>query len=294
MAKQKRKNTGTPFELQLQQIYQQILALNGEQFKNIRVERRAKIDSKAIKKKGKPLKHEIDLYWEFQSSGITHKVCVQAKDDEVTLGMVLTFKAVLDDIAGQPRGIMVTSRHFQEGAFETAKQNGIELYHLRPPGEGDGIHTINLTIQPIIVEVKSLSLNFYDQVPQLDPPINFQLRVGEFFDESGHPFISVSKLLKDAAPSGFDDGLHSGEYVFEQPAYIHTGRSDISRLRIKSVIAQYQFTKQAPREINLFLQHVLESLTVAKSFLIDNKGVVRQAGQKVSQRNQWKLRGAVS
>lgn len=268
-----RKNTGTPFEKELQDIYQKIIALDGHDIENVRVERRAKIDSKSVQKRGKPLKHEIDLYWEFRASGITHKVCLQAKDDEVTLAMVLTFKGVLDDIAGQPRGIMVTSKHFQEGAFETARMHGIELYQLRPPGENDGITTIHITLLPVAVETRSLKFE-YGQLPEFDE--NMQLQVGQFFDEHGTPCMTVPDLHKTCTPKGEDwQGLRSVEHFFEEPTYIHTGDHRFPRIQVKKATFEFELVKLPERQIVLSVDQVLESLTGAQSYFRDNKGSVR-------------------
>jgi len=79
---------------------------------------------------GKTTDHEIDVFWRHQVGNIFHEVVIQAKDwtRPVIQGEVLKFKAVLDDLPNQPRGIMVARAGFQKGARTTAEANGIMLF----------------------------------------------------------------------------------------------------------------------------------------------------------------------
>jgi hypothetical protein len=45
---------------------------------------------------------------------------------------VLAFKAILDDIPGQPRGVIVSRSGFQRGAWKVALASGIQLFQLGP------------------------------------------------------------------------------------------------------------------------------------------------------------------
>lgn len=78
--------------------------------------------------------HQIDVYWEFDIAGIPHQDVIQSKNwkNRVRQGELLLFSRVLEDIPGQPRGIVVARRGFQRGAREFAKKNRIELYQLEP------------------------------------------------------------------------------------------------------------------------------------------------------------------
>ena len=49
----------------------------------------------------------------------------------------MKFKAVLDDLPDQPRGIIVSRNGFQRGARDFAAANGILLYELREPNDDD-------------------------------------------------------------------------------------------------------------------------------------------------------------
>ena len=270
----KPKNTGSALESRLQEMYTKILAFEGDSFQNVRVDRRARIASKSIVKKGKPLLHEIDLYWEFRSSGILHKVCVQAKDDEVSLGMVHTFKSVLDDIAGQPRGMMVTTKHFHSGAFATAQHHGIELYALRPPDAADGMTKICISLRPSVVETRSVSME-YDELPRKDMTV--QVSVAQFFDAEGKPYMTVPEVQQLCMPPKGEvwEGLKRGECTFDKPTYIHTGDERIERVQVKKVQFEFELVKLPERDIVLSVDEMLQSLTGAQSYFRDNTGAVR-------------------
>jgi hypothetical protein len=85
-----------------------------------------------VVKQGTKTKHQIDVYWEFTLAGVPYRAAVQAKNwaDPVDQGEVLKFEAVLRDLPGQPRGIMVTAQGYQKGALEVAAACGIKVYEL--------------------------------------------------------------------------------------------------------------------------------------------------------------------
>jgi len=96
--------------------------------------------------------------------GITYLTLIQAKDwaKAVDQGEVLKFKAILDDIPGQPRGLSVARSGFQTGAEEVARGNGIKLYELREAGISD---------RPrgrIIWDIQAFNRRFENLVPILD------------------------------------------------------------------------------------------------------------------------------
>ncbi len=117
-------NTGIPYELLAQSIFQEMHDTSGA--KTIDVQRDVKIQ-------GKSAVHQIDVYWKFGVGGIEYQALVQAKDyaSNIEQEAVFAFNCVLDDIPGQPRGIMVTRTGFQTGAQAYAKHHGIKLYLLR-------------------------------------------------------------------------------------------------------------------------------------------------------------------
>jgi hypothetical protein len=84
--------------------------------------------------RGKTISHQIDIYWKFEvGGGVQYKTIVQAKDwnKPVDQSHLLAFRTILDDLPGQPRGIIVTRSGYQAGAEEFALAHGILLYELK-------------------------------------------------------------------------------------------------------------------------------------------------------------------
>jgi hypothetical protein len=86
--------------------------------------------------------HQIDVFWKFEVGGLVYETVVQAKDwrKPIDQGEVLKFIAVLDDLPGRPKGIIVTRSGYQKSAKDHAVANGILMYELReadfPPALG--------------------------------------------------------------------------------------------------------------------------------------------------------------
>jgi hypothetical protein len=81
---------------------------------------------------GKTATHQIDVYWKFEIAGVLYETIVETKDwcKPIEQDKLFCFKAVLEDLPGQPRGIFITRSGYQSGAIEFAKAHGIILYEL--------------------------------------------------------------------------------------------------------------------------------------------------------------------
>jgi hypothetical protein len=93
---------------------------------------------------GKPFVHEIDLVWDFELDGKSHRTVFQAKDwtycvDKPTL---MTFCGVLADLPGNPYGVIVTKTGFDSTLIPYAKARGVGLYILDALGDADFISCI--------------------------------------------------------------------------------------------------------------------------------------------------------
>lgn len=119
---------GLEYELITKMIFEQILMR--EDLRTVDVKHDVTL-------KGLTTTHQIDVYWTFEIGRIFHTVIVQVKDwnSPVTQGELLKFRAVLNDLPNQPRGVFVTRTGYQKGAREVAEANGILLYELRPIGK---------------------------------------------------------------------------------------------------------------------------------------------------------------
>ncbi|MBX9939061.1 MAG: restriction endonuclease [Candidatus Obscuribacterales bacterium] len=281
------KNTGIPFEKKIAGIYEQILALDGPELKNLKVIHNAKLDSISTKKKGgKPQTHQIDVYWEFELAGNVFRVCIQAKDwkRKVTMEQVLAFRGVLNDIAGQPKGIMIASNGFQSGALDHAQTHGIELLVLDAADQE---------------ESKSIRVNF---AGYRITPTDFKLFADEEWNkangftpgaatvrvntdmplilEDGSLWGTLGNAIYEAIPKLNKIGSFSGEFVFPSPTFALTDNPDLPRSKLHKVWAQAEVSYSIqPVEVRRAVTNVLRSITNDKKYLVDDFGKLVMANK---------------
>ena len=120
-----KKNTGKTYEELVQEIYQAILDYENQDagYKRIEVQHNVELQGKTGNM------HQIDVYWSFILGGIEYKTLVEVKDwkSPVKKEQLHSFKSVLDDIPGSPRGCYVSKSGFQKGAEVVARHHGIKL-----------------------------------------------------------------------------------------------------------------------------------------------------------------------
>ncbi len=63
-------NNATEYELFTREIYQQLV--DADTIKAIKVQHNVKLEGKSGQK------HQIDVYWEYEIAGVTHKVAIEA------------------------------------------------------------------------------------------------------------------------------------------------------------------------------------------------------------------------
>jgi hypothetical protein len=122
----------TEYEKFTQEVYQQLSNYHHWGIKNIQHN---------IKLKGRSgCEHQIDVYWEYEKDGVSHRVAIECKNynNRVSKRIVCAFQGVLDDLDGV-EGIMVSKKGYQQGAKEYAKQYDIMLKELREPGVRESI-----------------------------------------------------------------------------------------------------------------------------------------------------------
>lgn len=132
-------NRYTEFERFVQRVFQK-LACN-DLLKPSRVEHNVKLKGKS------GCEHQIDVYWEYEKDGNTHRVAIECKNykTHVPIGKVRDFFGVLKDL-NNIRGIMVSSKGYQEGGKKFADFYGIALKELRRPGRNENIGSITTTV----------------------------------------------------------------------------------------------------------------------------------------------------
>ena len=131
-------NSNTEFELFTQRIYQRLV--NNDVLKPTKVQHNVKLKGKS------GCEHQIDVYWEYEIAGNMHRVAIECKnyDSLVPIGKVRDFLGVLHDL-NNVRGIMVSSKGYQEGAKKYADYYDISLKELRHPYLNESIGSITIT-----------------------------------------------------------------------------------------------------------------------------------------------------
>jgi hypothetical protein len=178
--------------------------------------------------RGLRVEHQIDLYWSFVQGEIVYTTIVQVKNwkTPVTQGELLKFKAVLDDLPGQPRGIFVTRSGYQSGAKEVAAREGILLYELQPLSKTDPNKDINVGF--IEFSFSTVEHNNVRVVPDADwlrqngiKLSNVKTNTNQivFYDESGNELQNLTNLLRDYNDQPKLEAATEVFHEFEQPTF---------------------------------------------------------------------------
>lgn len=132
-------NPNTEFERFTQRIYQKLV--NNDVLKPTIVQHNVKLKGKS------GCEHQIDVFWEYEIAGNKHRVAIECKnyDSLVPIGKVRDFFGVIQDLNGV-RGIMVSSKGYQEGAKKFADFYGISLKELRRPSWNESIGSITTSV----------------------------------------------------------------------------------------------------------------------------------------------------
>ena len=125
-------NPNTEYERFTQEIYRQLG--QATRVNAADVQHNVKLEGRSGQK------HQIDVDWEYEKDGKTHRVAIECKNysRRISLEKVCAFKGVLDDLDGVS-GIMVSKVGFQKGAKKYALQYGISLKELRSPQYGETV-----------------------------------------------------------------------------------------------------------------------------------------------------------
>ena len=139
-------NPNNEFERFTQRIYQKLI--DNDTLKRSTVQCNVKLKGKSS------CEHQIDVYWEYELDGITHRVAVECKNysSKISIGKVRDFFGVLHDL-DNVQGIMVTSKGYQKGAKIFADYYGISLKKLRRPNKDEIIGSITSVVQSDIKRI---------------------------------------------------------------------------------------------------------------------------------------------
>jgi len=273
---------GIEFEIFVKAIYDEILKQDG--YENVIV----KHDVNIMGKSGQL--HQVDIYWEFNIAGVSHKVAVECKEykNTVSVGKIRDFYAALEDV-GNINGIFVTTKGYQSGAIKYAEHKNISLKVVNEPSEADvldhnGINTLNLNIHahcisnvrvnPILdidwvlenTEIKegdAFSFNaLNDEVKVIDS--NYSL-LGSFLDFE-------NKLPRE--PENTSSLVH--KYDFDD-GYLHFPGSKYPPLKILAIEYSYDtytMSSSSVTKFELMAEAVLKDIITGESYLF-NKNVAQ-------------------
>lgn len=236
------KNTGVSYESLTQGFFQAIL--DQDSVKNVRVERNVKLG-------GRSTVHQVDVFWSFEVAGVAYHTVVQCKDwnSRVKQEQVLAFSAVLDDIPGQPRGILVSKDGFQSGAESVAKAHGIALYRLREADEdywAGRIKKIGVTMNLVVPAIGDVRLGFDSEWLKMRKEalgleavaLEYSGNAGEMelVDDSGAPVGTIANVLLEALPKdGKPHPLERREVTFAAPTYLLVPACQLSPLKLLGI-----------------------------------------------------------
>ena len=251
------KNTGIEYEELVKQLFQSIA--KQDNVKNIDIRRNVILERKAGGT------HQIDVFWEFESLGITHKVIIEAKDykSKVTQEKLHAFKSVLEDIPGQPRGIYITKTGYQCGARKFAEHHGIKLYEFRQPNDKDWkdkIRNIYINVEYSIPNIKEIKLSIDCEWLSkfckannilLSKNHNFSAYSDSVFlyDKNDNKICSIQEkinaLIQKHVTSAQSHEMNIPRNItekFTQPTYINTLNEIIPKLKINGINFELHFS----------------------------------------------------
>ena len=195
--------------------------------------------------------HQVDVYWEFVAGAKAHKCAIEAKhwDKPVSRRELSRFRAVLDDLQGQHKGVFVASSGYQKGARNYAERHGIDVY-----------------IFPFTIEMTDDDVTFF--VPKFE-------HIAPVFDEKWIESVLMPKLREggplevnarspDEQTHLFDEHcaaktvrevLHEHYLAeirempaheicirFDRPTYVDTGDQDAPMLKVNGLDALFSVT----------------------------------------------------
>ncbi|MGO9289594.1 MAG: restriction endonuclease [Polyangia bacterium] len=254
-------NTGKPYEALTEQVFLRLLA---QQRLCANVRRNVRMQGKS------GVTHQIDVCFDFVAGATTFLAIVQCKDwaFAVKQEQVFAFLSVLEDVPGQPRGIMVARSGFQEGAREFAQTHGIQLYELRDPKDEDWdglFRTIEIHLTFVMPRYDDVML-FPDiewlrqecdrlQLPKGQVKVTIDPDHMSFFYESSGLPCDLRRLLSSHAPSGLHDWTPIA-FDLSDPLVADLPNGPPPRVRIKSISAKTRMT-QHQRTISIKCDHLV-------------------------------------
>jgi hypothetical protein len=260
--------------------------------------------------KGTHTSHQIDVYWKFAVGTAEYETIVQCKDhkNSVDQGELLKFRSVLNDLAGQPKGIVVSRAGFQSGAIAYAKAHGILLHELReadyPPNLGvtaGGWATFRIVQMPLSGVIKDSgedleTSRFYamgfDYTVFTPTYSEIKIEVSAGWLKAQYPGKDAVDIMKKAA--GTNSQLHQNQLVDESGESIgNLGKlfqelaQDVSKKGLAYKQVTHKFEKATFLSLPSPVLATMKINSVSVQIKIDQRREVRRA--RMSNFAEWVL-----
>ena len=275
-------NTGTEYERFVQNLMQAILnSENQGGQKNINVRHNEKIADRF------GIERQFDVLWDYEQGGITYNTIIECKDYNSPVS-IEKIDALVGKLADFPtvRGIIATTKGYQSGAKEKAKNCGIEILCIRPQNDSDWINekgqpvarkvSLNITILsvPQIIKCNTFIDKEYIEANNIDIEkinISNSLNTEVFIeDKIKNETYSLYELQQKIADKDDDYGLHEKDIEFEDAYIIKQNiKLKLKKLHIVYVIAQ-PYTETIEIDAADYILGVVEYLNQGKKKTVFN------------------------
>ena len=279
------KNTEISFEVLIQLLFEEILSQ--EVVDNIDVQHN-------IILKYKDIEHHIDLYWEFECGGIKYVSILHAKDlktSPLNKEELLEFKSILNNLPGQPRGIIITTKGYPNEVKEFAEKNDILIYVLKVLTDKNLKDTtrnieVNMSIHFPDIQDYNLELDQewiktekYKSGISDDIIINLNLSSESiFYDENDNEVLTVNELIKSYISK--DNKLNPTKiaHKFDNPCFIKTGNPEFPKLKVKKL----KFTISAKKRTGKIVLKRENIIGFILKNMLENRGNVFDKQNKIT------------
>jgi hypothetical protein len=289
----KKINDGKSYEMLVEKVVAGLLLLHGEAFRNVKVQRDVRLNAITPGRSGKPLKPQVDVYWEFEVGGVDYRTVIQCKDwdRKVSLGAVDTFKNVLADLPGQPRGVLITKAGCQSGALDYAKAHGIAVYQLKEADAelwGGQIPQLSGTVSMSIIKTVSWRV-LSEQKPsrrsqRTRKTFEAPLEDIKVFDEAG-TLLGTLQTLADSLKEAWlrDAKLRRGVNVIacKGPYKLENSTGDEMAIDVFELTIDSQPFSETVT-LNKTFTHVLHLVTGKDVYTVDTDFAVKKLGETLT------------
>jgi hypothetical protein len=285
------QNTGKPYEKLTRRVFEALLAQ--QSVTNLRVDHDVKL-------RGITNEHRVDVYWEFETGGITYRTVVECKDwkDPVDQGTLFALHTVLLDLPGQPRGVVVARSGFQSGAEQFARAHGIVLYELRAPRDQDWdgfITGVNIKVELLVPKLHAVEFKTDEEwlaqelrrcgLPSAALLPSISGLAGELLieREDGGTLTTVGDAIEGHMLPAKVGPPEWREYLFPETAYIATGFPALPRVRLRGLCIYIEVVVAVTQNIEVRLETlvglILKEVTKGTFTMLDAEGLPIERGQ---------------